>query len=333
MRNPIGNQQDEVTRLKLKSNAIAMKLNAHALSHTEAHMAYQSFYLPAMRYSLSITSINQMDFEKIQAKATVSILATTGFNRNMPREVVFASKIHQGLGMKHLYDIQGCASTRLLLQEICDKTSTTSQMLAILIDTIQLEAGIGSPILEDTRTLDYLEWGWIPQIREFPNHINGKIIGIGTKPPLFREGDQYIMDLPTLKHCTYRERMLIHRCRLHLQVEVLSDITNDKGDRILDVWKNNSQNKPSRSTKKWPLQADPGKEAWRIWRKFIVQQSFESSNSSLRKPLGHWIQRNKYRIHSQYYDHGPGYLFRQDGLLWRRHKTSYHKTSNVFQQR
>jgi hypothetical protein len=153
MQNPIGNQQDEVTRLQLKSDAIAMKLNALALSHTEAHMAYQSFYLPAMRYLISITSINQMDLKKIQAKATASILAASRFNRNMPREVVFASKIHQGLGMKHLYNIQGCNSTRLLLQEICDKTSTTSQMLAILIDTIQLMAGIGSPILEDTQRL------------------------------------------------------------------------------------------------------------------------------------------------------------------------------------
>jgi hypothetical protein len=318
MRNPIGNQQDEVMRLQLKSDDIAAKLNAHALSYTEAHMAYQSFYLPAMRYSISITSINQMDFEKIQSKATAAILAASGFNRNMPREVVFASRFHQGLGMKHLYDIQGCDSTRLLLQEICDKTSTTSQMIAILIDTIQLEAGIGSPILEDTRTLDYLEWGWIPQIREFLHHINGKIVGFGTKPPRHRDGDQYIMDSKILKHCTYKERMLIHRCRLHLQVEVLSDITNDKGDRILEVWKNNNKDKPSRSTKKWPLQTDPGKEAWRIWKKFI-HQSFENSNCYLRKPLGQWIQRNKFRTYVQYYDHNSGNLYHQDGLLWRRH--------------
>jgi hypothetical protein len=43
----------------------------------EAKMAYKSFYIPALRYSLSITSINQLDFEKIQAKATSTILAAS----------------------------------------------------------------------------------------------------------------------------------------------------------------------------------------------------------------------------------------------------------------
>jgi hypothetical protein len=118
-------------------------------------------------------------------------------------------------------------------------------MLEILIDTIQLEAGIGSPILEDTRAIDYIEWGWIPQVREFLHHIDGKIVGFGSRPPRFREGDSYIMDSELIHKCTYKERMLIHCCRLHLQVETLSDITNDKGNRICDVWKNNGKPKPS----------------------------------------------------------------------------------------
>jgi hypothetical protein len=80
MRNPIGNQQDEITRLQDKSNNIATKINLNALTTVHAKMAYESFYLPAMRYSLSITSINQMDFDAIQKKATISFLSTMGFN-------------------------------------------------------------------------------------------------------------------------------------------------------------------------------------------------------------------------------------------------------------
>jgi hypothetical protein len=259
-----------------------------------------------------------MDFEKIQAKATSGILAASGFNRNMPRAVVFASRTHQGLGMRHLYDIQGCDSTRLLLQEICNTNSSTHQMLEILINTIQLEAGIGSPILEDTRTLNYLEWGWIPQIREFLHHIDGKIVGMGNTPPRFREGNIYIMDSDIINNCTYKECMLIHRCRLHLQIEVISDIKNDIGDQIQNEWKNNNKLKPSKSTKKWPLQADPGKEAWRIWRKFL-HRSFENNNGYLGKPLGRWTPRNKHRIYYHYFDHSSGHLFNQDGHLWRRH--------------
>jgi hypothetical protein len=84
LRNPIGNQQDEIERLKQKSNSMATKINLNAISLAQAKMAYESFYLPAMKYSLAITSINQMDFDTIQQKATTSFLASMGFNRNMP---------------------------------------------------------------------------------------------------------------------------------------------------------------------------------------------------------------------------------------------------------
>jgi hypothetical protein len=44
-------------------------------------MAYESFYIPAMRYSLPITSINHMDLlDTVQAKAMMSLLATMGYN-------------------------------------------------------------------------------------------------------------------------------------------------------------------------------------------------------------------------------------------------------------
>jgi hypothetical protein len=56
MKNPIRNQQDEFFRLQEKSNKIVASLNGHALSRVEAKMAYESFYIPAMRYFMSITS-------------------------------------------------------------------------------------------------------------------------------------------------------------------------------------------------------------------------------------------------------------------------------------
>jgi hypothetical protein len=48
MRNPIGNQQDEISQLKDKSNSIATKVNLNAIMSQQAKMAYESFYIPAM---------------------------------------------------------------------------------------------------------------------------------------------------------------------------------------------------------------------------------------------------------------------------------------------
>jgi hypothetical protein len=142
-------------------------MNSNFLNRADARLAYKVFYIPAMQYSLQITSINQARMETIQSKATIVFLSAQGFNRNMPWDVVFAPSIYQGLGLRHLYDLQGSNGTRLLLQELNTERSMTQKMILTLLETIQLEAGIGHPILEDCRPLDYIEWGWIPHIRDF----------------------------------------------------------------------------------------------------------------------------------------------------------------------
>jgi hypothetical protein len=319
MKNPIGNQQDEVSRLQKKSDQIAMRMNSRSLTHADAFLAYEAFYIPAMRYSLAITAINQLDFEKIQGQATTAFLAAMGYNRNMPRQVVYAPKIYQGLGLRHLFDLQGCDGTRLLLQEINMKGSSTREMLKAVLETIQLESGIGSPIFEDTRPLDYLEWGWIPQIRDFLHHIDGQIQGATDIPLRYRANDQYIMDSELLRTMTYKERMLIHRCRVFLQVEVLSDISDAMGEFILPEWMDPTPEKSSYSTKKWPKQANPGQEAWKIWQKFI-KGAYTTSSGKLRTALGKWTQINEFRVHNHYSNESHTMLYSrgQDGR-WEAH--------------
>jgi hypothetical protein len=68
MKSPIGDQQDETDRLFTKSNSYARRINSNSLTRSEARLAYEAFYIPAMRYSLHITSINQIDMESIRPK-------------------------------------------------------------------------------------------------------------------------------------------------------------------------------------------------------------------------------------------------------------------------
>jgi hypothetical protein len=276
MKCQIGDQQAEVLRLKSKSNNYAKRMNANYLNQTDALLAYKVFYLPALRYSLQITLINQINMETIQSKATAAFLSAQGYNRNMPRPVVFAPKLYQGIGFRHLYDLQGCDGTQLLLQELNQEKSTTQQLLQILLKTIQLEAGIGDPILENCRPLEYIEWGWIPHIRDFLHHINGQIIGATPKPVIYRENNSYIMDNPQLELFSCREKIYIHRCRLYLQVETLSDITTSSGSHIHPAWFHGNTEKPSKSTIRWPRQDSPCHNAWSAWKKFLYAISSTS---------------------------------------------------------
>jgi hypothetical protein len=320
MKNPIGNQQDEIHRLKEKSNKLALQINSHALSRFEAKMAYDSFYIPAMRYSLSTTSINQMDFETIQKNATNSLMSALGYNRHMPREVVFCTQKYQGLGFKHMYDIQGTDSVRLLLQELNFNEGTTTTMIRILLEVIQQEAGmIQAPILEDNRPLQYIEWGWIPSIRDFLHHIDAKITNATTGLTIYRTNDSLIMDAPALKKVTRKEQILINRCRLCLQVECISDIASADGRFILETWFDNKTTKPSMSTKRWPIQGDTGSEAWAIWKSFLIS-AFVKEDGTLNVKLGEWIRRNNFRTHDAYWSRSHNVLLTRDqNDLWRHH--------------
>jgi hypothetical protein len=287
MKCPIGDQQAEILRLKTKSDGYASRMNSNFLNRTDARLAYEVFYIPAMRYSLQITSINQVNMESIQSKATTAFLSAQGFNRHMPREVVFAPIIYQGLGLRHLYDLQGSDGTRLLLQELNAEESTTQKMILTLLETIQQEAGIGQPILEDCQPLEYIEWGWIPHVRDFLFHINGKIETNLPKPQLFRENDSYLMDFEHLHDFSTREKIYIHRCRLHLQVETVSDIATASGSHIHRAWMRNLKDKPSTATARWPRQDSPGNMAWVAWKKFLGK--FSNSDGKLHVSLGRWI--------------------------------------------
>jgi hypothetical protein len=324
MKSPMGDQQDEITRLQGKSDQYARRMNSNYMTHSEARLAYTVFYIPAMRYSLNITSINQIDMETIQARATIAFLSAQGFNRHMPREVVYAPMLYQGIGMQHLYDLQGSDSTRLFLQEMNQFNSNTQHMLIALLDAIQMEAGIGTPIMEDCRPLDYIEWGWIPQIRDFLHHIKGKIIIGNRKQEIYRKYDSYLMDSDYLEKITRRERIYIHRCRIYLQVATVSDISAAAGHTIQKAWLYPHTKKPSRSTLRWPRQKEPSKVAWLAWKKFI--NSFLLSNGKLKQRLGPWIQRNKHRVHE-------AYATEQGDLLWVNDQDKFNGHPHISTQR
>jgi hypothetical protein len=274
--------------------------------------------------------------EKIQSRATQAFLSSQGYNCHMPREIVYAPLMYQGIGMRHLFDLQGTDSTRLLIQELNQEETTTNKMLTALLDTIQLESGIGCPILENCRPLDYIKWGWVIQIRDFLYHVNAQILGATEKPePAYREHDTYLMDSNYLDTITKRERIYIHRCRLHLQVATLSDIATTDGTRINKTCYSNETTKPSRSLKKWPNQEAPFWQAWTSWRRFL--SSFCDSSGKLKQPLGAWMRINENREHQAYLESGTNNLWYSKNNAWfiheqigKTHTSLIHETTPVW---
>lgn len=128
------------------------------------------------------------------------------------------------------------------------------------------------------------------------------------------------MDSKVIQELSRKEQIvLVNQCRLFMQVENLSDITDAEGKQILSQFINNSPDKPSRSLKKWPSQSDPGREAWTIWKR-VLRRAFLKSTGELVKPLGEWTTRNTTRIHEAYWSNKETALIQRNGKdSWSKH--------------
>jgi hypothetical protein len=147
--------------------------------------------------------------------------------------------------------------------------------------------------------------------------MDAQIINVTSGLPLYRENDSLIMDSPTIKELSRKEQILVNRCRIFLQIENTSDITNAEGKKILSQYISNHPTKPSRSRKQWPLQSDPGREAWNIWKR-VISRAFLNANDELLKPLGAWTKQNLTRSYEEYWSQKEAALIQQHGKhSWR----------------
>jgi hypothetical protein len=117
------------------SPSLSMKANLAALAETskdysrrlfksgldkyEVWLAYFScFVVPAMVFTMTVTSFTATHFISLQTQAIHATLAQLGFNRNISRDLVFGSPFFGGIGFRYLVIEQGIAQLELLVRHV-----------------------------------------------------------------------------------------------------------------------------------------------------------------------------------------------------------------------
>ena len=99
-----------------------------------------------------------------------------------------------------------------------------------------------------------------------------------------------------------REVKDINNCRLFLQVETITDIATNRGNKIRESVRK-GESSGSISNLLWPVQQKPAttgkRKAWIAWRKFLDLICTHGNN--LRQPLGEWRDTTNQRW-TEYYD-------------------------------
>lgn len=179
-----------------------------------------------MTYPLASTHMTEQKLHGIQAPAFRCFMAAMGFPHNTPKAVAYGPQEFGGIGARHLYTEQGISQIVAMLKHTRAQT-TTGLLHKIELDHYQLSAGTSNNILQDTTPITYVDGAPLIQpMRKFmqDNRIHIELEQSWTVRPK-REHDQHIMDIAQ-SQLTNAEQYSVNKCRIHLQVTLLSDVTD-----------------------------------------------------------------------------------------------------------
>ena len=145
---------------------------ATQLSFHEAHILYQRVWIPQISYCLPVTTFSKSQCQRIHSPIINSVLAKTGFNRNMPRDIVFSHKEHGGLGYQSIHYRQGLAHIKEILYRT-RKNDNVGKLLQILLTFTQLESGTSEEVLSERfNACEYVGEIWLTNTWEFTAEYN-----------------------------------------------------------------------------------------------------------------------------------------------------------------
>ena len=150
-----------------QATELALQLAGAHISHGTARLAYCMMVCPKLEYPLAVTQFTPGQCNRILSKKFRVMLPTLGFNRNLPRAVVFGPVAMGGLGLHDLYVEQGVRQISALVGHL-RQASETSRMMTIELEWCQVQAGTGVNLLESPQPgFDYVKPCWIMSIHAF----------------------------------------------------------------------------------------------------------------------------------------------------------------------
>ena len=288
---PAGNWDDEFNFRREQSRELAILAAGTRTTHDTARTGYSVIVCPKLEFPLAVTEFTQDQCDMISSPILRVFLPKMGYNRNMPREVVYGPVEMGGLGLHDFYIEQGIRQISALVGHL-RQNSETGRMMRIELEWCQIQAGTSEALLLHPQSdIDYVETCWIMSIRDFLRtyRLRLEFTEASRQQPQC-EQDCFIMDsLREHGQFSATEMQQLNACRMYLQVSRLSDIVTGDGRHILREVLVGSDTKHHLSSNRWPRQGRPIKEWWNLWRRALQRVfSIDGVSRTIRTPLGLW---------------------------------------------
>ena len=241
-------------------------------------------------YPLPATTMTEEKLQKMSDKLYWESLPKCGIVRTFPIDYRHLPNAYQGLDLPTLYLEQEISK----LMEIITFGKTDSvlwKQLSLGLENIQLRIGLQDLVLNSS----YKEYSfmcpdcWIKTVWKFMSERSLTIQGWKNTRTTRRENDAFLIQQFIQHRVPQEDIITLNECRIYLQVETLSDITDGNGLRIAECYYKGRKD-PYRTTGViWPYIRRPNVNKWLIWSKWLDEIFCRSaSRKLLRKTLGPW---------------------------------------------
>jgi hypothetical protein len=157
-------------------------------------------------------------------------------NRHFPSAVLYGPLKYGGMEFPNAHTLQTTVQVKYLLKQLRWDKSVANDII-VTLDSIQLNAGLSSPILEDvSQPITYLGHSYFLSLRQRLAELQASFwIEEVWRPKPQREGDQFLMDYFTrIPGITTADLRKANAVRLYLRVLTISDLADPTGRFIPD---------------------------------------------------------------------------------------------------
>jgi len=291
---PDGNQLDQVRCFMNETPGNEGKVATWIKQVGSKYLRPQDVHTSAFRsifksidYVLPATSMSEAECKMIETKLYKTMLPKMGVARNIALSYRYAPKRYQGLGCMEIKIQQYCENVKMFLFH-ANTESQIGQSIKANMESLHLLIGVNKPLFE----VSYKKYGflseksWITNVWRMSCELGITLQGLYTRPHIVRDKDFSLMEkLVTSKKMTTKEMESVNRCRVYLQIQNMSDITNGMGTRVLQSYID-SKDPVCKSKYKWPHQPKPPPNDWKEWKRAVLEIWSANEQGILSQSLG-----------------------------------------------
>ena len=247
--------------------------------------------MKTLEYMLPAMTITEDEFKSIMSPVLSQFLPKMGINRNVKRDILYATSAVQGFNLKNPFLIQGIDH----IKDICEnlwKDTLTGHLLQCNFEQLRLEIGENINILQSNYyqfepqllTHSYARNTW-QFMTDNKITLDDNTAQIGYS----RVGDKDLME-------AFRKNALIptsnlkqlNKCRMYIEAFTLSDISTSCGRFIRNEAWNGRKCDNGHNRSNWPMWGRPSLKDWTYWRTALRLTFCLEKEKKLSNPLGHW---------------------------------------------